>query len=737
MDIRIPDTHTVIEAEHSVKPNSVDFQSLAFGSKVLRSKLGQYATPVRVCDWMLALLAPGPMDRMLDVGCGEGAFLRRAYHRYQALYPSAPQDALSRLCGVDYHAASVQATIEHLATDSGLNPAQVRDAALIYCANFLDADFQQIILSKLDRQQSKRDHLLNGSALFDCIIGNPPYVRQESLRQDSTLAWDENRDSLRSAYVDYLNHYPEQATLWGRKLDSTMAFFMQSQRLLKPSGRLVFVTGNSWLNSTIGERFRRFLHHFFEIELLAESACERWFPDAAINAIIISLKKRTHWLRATDTEIAIDQPTRTVRLLQPLRECSPDIDSSDYWQQLALQTNEIRAGEWLPEKKTTALTLNVLPATSLPVSLLSDPLNLNSTNEPQGVQAESHSKSQEDIDSKASRPLLIRNWALALRAPSDLWHWLEQDALWQPLDCWGTIRHPLKTGINQFFHLTRQQAEKYGIEAEFLQPVIRSARRVQSWILENNDAPKPDDDFLFVCHQTTDQLNARGKIGALGYIAWGESQVAPPRQKRMHPTPWPNVVSVRNNRPWYAIRPLPPSDLLCNRFLDSRFFFPLCQKRWIEDQTFYGLTFHPDFNERLPGHPTLPEAQSFAAALLNSTLSFTLLEFILRGSLGDGVLQATCGDMAAFPVPNPALYSATELIALGEAFQVMAQRPIFPLEKELQQADRLALDTLVLAPITARLPGHPSASDYRDLLVSVLLERFHERHQLARAKVRP
>jgi type I restriction enzyme M protein len=684
---------------------------------------------------MLALLAPSSNERILDVGCGEGAFLRRAYQRSQTLYPNEPQHALSQLYGVDYHRTSIQQTLAHLATDSGIPLAQLQEMSQINCTNFLDAHFREtafpssLLSSPTSNQTKSTDDTLT---LFDCIIGNPPYIRQETLRQDTTLNWDEDRRALRNTYVNYLNAYPQQAALWGRKLDSTMAFFMQAQQLLKPNGRLIFITSNSWLNSVIGEFFRRFLHHFFEIQLLAESACERWFPDASINALIILLKKRPHYLLPTNTKnhsgnpLLLNTPIRTVRFLRPLHECflqaTPD---DDYWQQLSTQAAEILHGDWLPTQNSKTMVLGQLPTSSLPQ--LSENA-LSETTKP---------------DTTSMLP--ARNWALALRAPLGLWHWLERETLWQRLDRWGKVRYPLKTGINQFFYLTRQQAEERGIEAEFLQPVIRSARRVQSWVLESDRPPTAEDDFLFVCSEPANILKAKGKTGALEYIAWGETQVAPPRQKRAHPTPWPDVVSVRNNHPWYAIRPFPPTDLLCNRFLDSRFFFALCKGGWMEDQTFYGLSFHPTVNETFTAqfqeNKFEPSAQSnrraFVAALLNSTLSFTLLEFILRGSLGDGVLQASRGDMASLPVANPALYNGDERAALAEAFYAMAQRPIFSLEKELQQPDRLTLDVLVLSPIAAQLPGRPSATDYRNVLVSALLERFHERRHLSRNKATP
>lgn len=663
---------------------------MRFDSSKLRVELGQFQTPAILCDWMLALLAPTASERLLDPGCGNGAFLMRAYERGRLLHNLPRSTCLSYLYGVDCHPESVE-TAQRRLSEAGNVPSE------------------QIVGIRVE------DFLAPGMAewgTFDVIVGNPPYIRQERLNQDAAFQWDKRLQTLRESYVDYLAAYPEQSVLWSRKLDLYLAFFLQAGFLLKPGGRLAFVTSNSWLSSAIGRFFRRFLHHFFHVRLLAESACERWFAGAAVNAVIVLLEKRTGFHLPDHSEESLDESVRVLRFLRPLSACTPDPASADYWRTL---------DEW-----AAAIRLNAIQTDGL------DEIVGCSSELPTERPSRAFALKMQPIGRFHTEPF-SGNWALVLRAPHALWDWLERDALWRRLDTWGVLRYSLKTGINRFFYLTRQQVADWKIEPEFLMPVVRSARRVTHWIIEpdageTSGTALPESgqtDFLFVCRASLKSLADTGKTGALAYIRWGESQVAPPRQKRKHAVPWPQVVSVRRARqPWYAIQPLPPAHLLCNRFLDRRFFFPVCRGNMLEDQTFYGLTL----SDADPAHVL------FAAALMNGTLSFALLEFNARGSLGDGALQYARGDMAALPVLHPSLYTSDDRAALTEAFRHMATRPILPLEAELSQPDRQALDALILRPLVAHLPGRPSVSAYREALASHLLARLSERSRLVRSK---
>lgn len=146
----------------------------------------------------------------------------------------------------------------------------------------------------------------------------------------------------------------------------------------------------------------------------------------------------------------------------------------------------------------------------------------------------------------------------------------------------------------------------------------------------------------------------------------------------------------------------------------------------MEDQTFYGLTL----NETMEPNALSP---MLAAALLNSTLSYVLVEYNARTNLGEGVLQYARCDMAALPVLNPDLYTEAEQANIMSAFQRMMSRPILSIADEVHLPDRVALDLLVLVPLLARLNIEEDVAIVRNRLSGYLIDRVLERQTLARS----
>jgi methylase of polypeptide subunit release factors len=661
-------------------PTHSNAQALAYEQALPaaeRLRNGQYYTPESVCDLMLALSKPtalsvqsssaeGPL-RVLEPGCGPGSFLTRLIHHLESLPLSAITTRSLELYGIELDQGSANLA-KSIIPASG-NGYQTE----IHTLNFISPEVDNL-------------------GLFDWIIGNPPYVRQEHLAQSQQIDKKAMLTYLLSKYQDYLQSYPEQKVLFSHRADLYLWFFLQAATLLKPGGRLAFITSNSWLNTACGKHFQQFLTHHFQILTLVESSCERWFSDAAINPLIVVLEKKQLEHTHSETPILPNSasahpgqinkgqigPVQLIRFMRPLKQWLPHPNKADYWAKLERQIQQIPTS---PDK--AQLQLNMLQIGQL------------------------------------QAPPFEANWALPLRAATELTDLLNIPSLWCKLEDLGQVRYPLKTGINAFFYLSEEKAAHWQIEPEFLFPVLRSSRQVKGYIIQAKDLRE----YLFSCPYTRQELAEQGKSGALAYILWGETQSAQPRQKRAQPVPWPKVPSIQSNRPWHFTKRLSPAHLLCPRFIDQRFFFPLCQGAVMEDQTFYGLTI----KEPTQFPPPL------IAALLNSTLSYLLAEFSARTNLGEGVLQYARCDMAAFPVIQPTLYSHTTQHQMIQAFQTLSNRPILPLAQELCSPDRVALDQLILAPLLGALPPAQDARAMQERLTTQLLIRVQERQSLARS----
>ena len=536
-----------------------------------RLHYGQFATPLQLCRHMLSSVIQSPSDRVLDPALGDGLFLREALkqgHRPHNLY------------GIE---ADAEINID-LPETTNVYRGSFLESALPYEANF-----------------------------FDVVIGNPPYIRHELL------------ESPLKQQIQLLN----ASAKLPNTLDMYLWFFVKAWELLKPGGRLCFVSSNSWLYTQGGQQFTQWLARHYRIISLSESTCERWFDDAAIHGVVTILEKRTH---------VLENPTDD------------------------------------PEHRIQSIQLNT-------------PLN--------------HPRQSTRVRSFPQSVLGQQKLSFWLQSPDFLNPWLAQSPeKWVQLSNIGQVRYPVKTGINAFFYVDAETIARFGIEPEFLIPAVKSSRSVTRYTVSANECPY----FLFSCMLSPQELIQQGKTGALNYIQWGETQSAPPRQKRQQATRWPQIASVRNRPHWYQIAPLPTADILCNRFTDKRFFFAQCSAPLIEDQTFYGLTL---FNRN---------DCDFIAALLNSTLGYVLLSLCGQSNLGEGVLQWSLADTANIIIPNPDLYDAGVKEKLVSHWQRMRNRCVLPVEMEIKQADRKELDQLVLSVFNCKT----------EILHRKLIKTWHE-----------
>ncbi|HEY8686598.1 MAG TPA: hypothetical protein VIO57_13420 [Chloroflexota bacterium] len=276
----------------------------------------------------------------------------------------------------------------------------------------------------------------------------------------------------------------------------------------------------------------------------------------------------------------------------------------------------------------------------------------------------------------------------------------------------GQLRYPIKTGLNCFFYPDADTRSRFNIESRFLIPVIKSPRDVAMLAV----APSDLRSVLFHCSYAPAELLQSGASGALTYIAWGSGQSKPGRDARTR-LPWPAVPSLRGRDLWYAVTLPAEAHILCPRFFHRRFFFALPEPGILEDQTFYGLRLAP----------YLQSSRLLVGALLNSSLSYLMIETHGRTGLGDGVRQFALRDMAALPVPDPGRVDASLIPALMTVLARVASRPILSIEEDVQQDDRIELDALTCAAMGLSAAAGADARQYLTALVEQRLARARRR----------
>lgn len=108
---------------------------------------------------------------------------------------------------------------------------------------------------------------------FDCVIGNPPYIRQEDIK--------ELKPSLKRAYKIYKG-----------TSDIYTYFFELGHKVLKDSGILSFITSNKYTRSGYGESLREFILENTTILNYIDLNGIKVFDSASVDTSIISFKKK-------------------------------------------------------------------------------------------------------------------------------------------------------------------------------------------------------------------------------------------------------------------------------------------------------------------------------------------------------------------------------------------------------------------------------------------------------------
>ncbi len=110
---------------------------------------------------------------------------------------------------------------------------------------------------------------------FDCIIGNPPYIRQEQIREIKPL--------LEKQYPNFYNSTADIYTY----------FFALSYRLLKEKGFNAFITSNKYARAKYGAKLRELLLKKTTIVSYMELNALKVFESAAVDTSIMSFIKQT------------------------------------------------------------------------------------------------------------------------------------------------------------------------------------------------------------------------------------------------------------------------------------------------------------------------------------------------------------------------------------------------------------------------------------------------------------
>jgi len=334
---------------------------------------------------------------------------------------------------------------------------------------------------------------------FDIVIGNPPYVRQEKIR-DYLERFDRQEyltrlnEGLRAIYPAFMR---ETRRISGRA-DYYVYFYLHGLSLLADKGTFCFITSNSWLDVDFGKDLQEFFLRFGHLKMVIDNRAKRSFAQADVNTVIVLAGPPERRRPLTDDEMK-RRPVRFVSFRVPFEEAISyevfsEIENEGRYQAMAafrvLRRPEFRAiltDQW-----------------SLYQEGLAEPEEDEAA--PSGGKTRRRGKVAPALGDMVLRPYAGAKWGgKYLRAPDIFFTILEKgkDKLVRLGDI-AEVRRGFTTGANELFYLeplemtVKEVVElrerdpmalvrvKNGagwegeIEAAWLRPVIKSPREIKT-----------------------------------------------------------------------------------------------------------------------------------------------------------------------------------------------------------------------------------------------------------------
>jgi len=393
-------------------------------------------------------------------------------------------------------------------------------------------------------------------------------------------------------------------------------FFTHSAKFLKNGGRMGYITSNTWLDVGFGEALKKFfLDHFKILAILEFDAAV--FGKALVNTCVSVLEKH---------EGNGNQDARSNNLVRFVR---------------------------LKKRISIDKVINNIETVT----------QAHDDHETRLVQLRQADLKPED------------KWGKYLRAPP-IYHKIVTHPKMKELSNFAGIRRGFVTGYDEFFVLDKEKVSLWGIERDYLKPMVTSIRNVRGLELDVKDVSER----VLMVHESKEALTQKN---VLEYIKHGEdieimtkrgTRIAALKIKGVH-----NLTTCKARKVWYDLGRREVAPILFPRFMWEQSPFI-----WNRAKAYATCAFYDIFPKS--------EKETFTLlGLLNSTLTAFLLELCGR-SYGGGVLEAKVYEMTKLPILNTAELTKIERKKLERAFTKMLDAKG---NKEAEKEARHELDQIV------------------------------------------
>jgi type I restriction-modification system DNA methylase subunit len=205
-----------------------------------------------------------------------------------------------------------------------------------------DLEFPEVFYGPRRGTEHTVERLEEGG--FDAVIGNPPYVRQETLKEDKRYFASQFADTF-----DATN-------------DLYVFFLHREIQLLRPGRLAGLIVANKWLRVEYGRKLRSFLLRVARPISIVDFGHAPIFPDADTFPCVPILAKRLQILTALD-KVPENEQVEVCDF--PRDEYSPDLPIGPYIasKRLAIPTRFLSEREWSLEPPAAHALLERLRAT--------------------------------------------------------------------------------------------------------------------------------------------------------------------------------------------------------------------------------------------------------------------------------------------------------------------------------------------------------------------------------------
>jgi Eco57I restriction-modification methylase/TaqI-like C-terminal specificity domain len=269
--------------------------------------------------------------KICDPACGSGAFLIAAFEALEPAYNEineavqsitgtfdlfdTDKDILTgNLYGVDLNAESIEISMLSLWLKTAKRGKKLENLAgtLKVGNSIIGTDAELSVDAKgFDWQNAFPEVMAQGG--FDAVIGNPPYVRQETI----------------SKFKPYLQ---KNYAVYDGVADLYVYFFEQGVRLLKQGGRMGYVSSSTFFKAGFGQNLRGWLTANTELQTLVDFGDLQVFEGVTTYPAIVITKKAVlvaptavGEMSATADKGVVSDPMPVVKFLQLTNELPKDL----------------------------------------------------------------------------------------------------------------------------------------------------------------------------------------------------------------------------------------------------------------------------------------------------------------------------------------------------------------------------------------------------------------------------